>query len=75
MANAKNSFSKRLSAASDNIYEIKLPCADGRTAFYRVAVRPAKDAAFRKAVKEGRTVDLHAFGEVIEARYLPKTIN
>jgi hypothetical protein len=75
MAHAKTSFFQRLSEASDNIYEIRIPCADGRQAFYRVAVRPVKDGAFRKAIKEGRTVDLHEYGDVIEARYLPKTIN
>ena len=62
------SFLKK--AVQGRIWTITLPCPDGRQAFYRIAIHPLKEKAFRNAWKEGSTVELTEFGEMVESYYL-----
>jgi len=72
-AAAQNPFLKRISNGGERLWEIDVPCADGRRAFYKLSVHPLKESAFRRACKEGRTVNLTDFGDIVEIGYIPKT--
>lgn len=56
------------------LYELRVPFADGRTAFYRLAIDPQKESSFQKAVETGATVDLATFGTILDSCYLPQSI-
>ena len=73
MSDKKTLFSKRISESNERIYEISVPCAYGRKAFYRLAVFPLKEAAFLNACKKGMTINVSEFGDVIESGYISNT--
>lgn len=65
------SFLAKIKADSGRVYEIRVPNTTyGRIAFYRLSISPAKEAAFKKACKDGKYVDLRQFGEIIETKYI-----
>jgi hypothetical protein len=72
-AAARKPFLKRVSEEDNRIWQINVPCADGRRAFYKLAVHPLKEAAFRKAWKDGRTVNLSHYGDIVEVGYIANT--
>ena len=69
-------FTARISNAQERIWEITIPAGAGMHAFYRLAIHPLKEAAFRKACKLGSNVNLRDFGDIVESCYLmtPHTI-
>ena len=64
------SFLEKIKSDAGRIYEIRVPDAYGRVAFYRLSIFLAKEAEFKKACKDGSYVDLRQFGEIIETKYI-----
>lgn len=68
------SFARKIGEGSERLYELRVPFPDGRIACYRISINPLKEAAFTKACKDNATVDLTAFGTIMESYFLPQPI-
>ncbi len=67
------SFLKKLQGSgSARIYELKVPQEDGRLAYFKLAVEPLKEVLFNKACKEGLTINLKDYGEVLDSYFILK---
>ena len=67
-------FVRKIGAENSRLYELTVPLADGRKAYYKLSVEPLKEVLFNKACKEGLKVDLKDFGTIIESYYMPAII-
>ena len=67
-------YIRKVAASSERLYELRIPFADGRTGYYKLSVNPLKEVAFDKACKAGATVNLTAFGTILESYFLPSSV-
>lgn len=67
------SFVRKIDAAT-RLYDLHIPFADGRIAYYKLSVDPLKEAVLLKACKDGVTADLNSFGTIVESYYMPMVL-
>ena len=67
-------FARKIEEGNSRLYELTVPFADGRKAYYKLSIDPLKEASFNKACKDGATVNLNNFGTILESYFIPHQV-